>query len=126
MNVVDSSGWLEYFADSKDAEFFARAIEDTESLVVPVITVYEVYKRLYQQRGKEIALKAIAYMIQGLVVDTDAGVAVEAAELSAEKGIPMADSIIYTLSKNYHAVLWTQDYDLKGLPNVKYHRKTKK
>lgn len=126
MNVVDSSGWLEYFADTPEADYFAKTIEDTASLVVPVITVYEVYKRLYQQKGKDIALRAIAFMLQGKVVDVDAGTAIEAAELSVDEGIPMADSIIYTLSKAHKAILWTQDYDLKGLPDVNYQRKLSK
>jgi predicted nucleic acid-binding protein len=126
MNVVDSSGWLEYFADTPEADFFALTIEDTESLVVPVVTVYEVYKRLYKQKGKDTALRAIAFMIQGTVVDVDAGSAIEAAELSVDKGIPMADSLIYTLSRLHKAILWTQDYDLKGLPDVNYQRKVPK
>lgn len=126
MNVVDSSGWLEYFADTSHARFYADAIEKTDQLIVPSVILYEVYKKLFQHKGKETALQAVAYMMQGKVVDLDAGSAIEAAELSVEKEIPMADSIIYVLSRNHAAVLWTQDYDLKGLPNVKFHQKKKK
>lgn len=126
MNVVDSSGWLEYFADTSQADFFANAIEDTEALIVPVITIYEVYKRLYIQRGREVALSAIAYMNSGKVVELTTGAAIEAAEFSAEHKIPMADSMIYILAHQYCATLWTQDVDLEGLTGVKYKAKDKK
>lgn len=123
MNVVDSSGWLEYFADSSYADFFASAIEDTEHLIVPSISIFEVYKKLYIQRGRDIALEAIAYMQTGRVVDLDTGLAIEAAEFSADNKVPMADSIIYIISRFYKATLWTQDYDLKGFTGVEYQRK---
>ena len=126
MNVVDSSGWLEYFADSKYADFFADAIEDQQKLVVPVISIYEVYKRLYLQRGRDIALEAIAYMQTGKTVDMDTGLAIEAAEFSAEKKVPMADSIIYTIAQKNKATLWTQDVDLKGCEGVRYQKKQTK
>jgi predicted nucleic acid-binding protein len=126
MNVVDSSGWLEYFADSNYADFFADAIEDRQNLVVPAISIYEVYKRLYIQRGRDIALEAIAYMQTGKVVDMDTGLAIEAAEFSAEKKVPMADSIIYKIAQSHKAILWTQDIDLEGLDGVQYQKKQTK
>ena len=118
MNVVDSSGWLEYFADSSYADFFAPAIEAPEALIVPSISIYEVYKRLYVQRGRDVALEAVAYMQTGRVVDMDVGLAIEAAEFSAENKVPMADSIIYVLTRHHGAELWTQDVDLDGFKGV--------
>lgn len=120
MNVVDSSGWLEYFADSANAQFFAVAVEDIDNLIVPVITLYEVFKRIYQQRGEDDALKAIAHMQQGTVVDVDSFLALEAARISADAKIPMADSLIWATAQRYQAVLWTQDVDLQKFANVKY------
>jgi len=124
MNVVDSSGWLEYFADTPRADYFAAAIEEVEHLIVPAISIYEVYKRLYAQVGREIALEAIAYMQTGTVVDLDTGLAIEAAEFSADNKVPMADSIIYILSRFHEATLWTQDCDLEGFDRVNYQKKS--
>ena len=126
MNVVDSSGWLEYFADSGCADFFANAIEDPLELLVPAISIYEVYKRLYIQKGRDIAVEAIAYMQTGKVVDIDTGLAIEAAGFSAEKKVPMANSIIYTIARSHGATLWTQDIDLEGFKGVKYQKKQTK
>lgn len=124
MNVVDSSGWLEYFADTSDADFFASSIEDIDSLIVPVITIYEVYKKLYIQCGRDIALESIAYMQSGKVVDMDVGLAIEAAEFSSQNKVPMADSIIYVLARFFNATLWTQDADLKSFDGVVYQSKS--
>ncbi len=123
MNVVDSSGWLEYFADGKGAGFFAPAIENSAHLLVPVISIYEVYKRIYQQRGRDDALTAIASMQSGQLIYLDEHLALEAAEFSADNKIPMADSIIYVMAQAHGATLWTQDVDLKDLPKVRYQTK---
>jgi predicted nucleic acid-binding protein len=120
MNVVDSSGWLEYFADGPNAEFFAAAIEKTTELVVPSITLYEVFKRVHQQRGEEAALQAIAIMLQGRVVDLDSALALSAAKTSLEMKLPMADSIVLTTAKAYNATLWTLDSDFKDIEGVRY------
>jgi predicted nucleic acid-binding protein len=120
MNVVDSSGWLEYFADGTNAGFFAAAIEKTRELVVPSITLYEVFKRVHQQRGEEAALQAIAVMLQGRVVDLDSALALGAAKTSLEMKLPMADSIVLTTAKAYNATLWTQDADFKDIKGVRY------
>lgn len=90
MNVVDSSGWLEYFADGPNADFFAAPIEDTGHLVVPTISIYEVFKRVFHQRGERAALQAVSVMMQGTVVELDARLAMSAARLSLELGLPMA------------------------------------
>ena len=124
MNVVDSSAWLEYFSNGPNATAFAPAIEKTADLVVPALTLYEVFKRVLQQRDEGAALQAIAVMQQGRVVDLDAALALSAARLSVDLGLPMADSVILATARTYEAVLWTQDTDFKGLPGVEY-RKTR-
>ena len=120
MNVVDSSGWLEYFADGPNAEFFAPTVENLEALLVPTISIYEVFKRVLQQRGEGEALQAAAMMAQGQVIDLDMTVALEAAKLSAEDKLPMADSIMLATARAYDATLWTQDSDFEGMAGVKY------
>jgi toxin FitB len=124
MNVVDSSGWLEYFADGPNAGFFAPAIEATDALLVPVITIYEVFKRVLQQRSEDEALIAVATMAQGTVVDLDASLSMVAAKLSHELKLPMADSIILATARMNDATLWTQDDDFDGIEGVKYRRKS--
>lgn len=120
MNVMDSSGWLEYFADGTNAEFFAPAIENLSELLVPTISIYEVFKRVLQQRGEDKALEAVAVMMQGHVVDLDSAIAISAAKISDELKIPMADSIMLAAARNYEAVLWTQDIDFENLSDVMY------
>lgn len=123
MNVVDSSGWLEYFADDVNADFFAAAIEDATQLVVPSISIYEVFKRVLQQRGEGDALQAVALMVQGIVVELDVRIALEAAQLSDTEKLPMADSIILATARLYGATLWTQDSDFEGIEDVRYIQK---
>ncbi len=123
MNVVDSSGWLEYFADESNAGFFAEAIENTDDLIVPAISIYEVFKRVYQQRGEGSALQAAAMMSQGNVVPLDRPLALSAARISLDLKIPMADSIILATARSHDAVLWTQDVDFKGIAAVEYRDK---
>jgi predicted nucleic acid-binding protein len=120
MNVVDSSGWLEYFAGGLNAEFFAPAIEDVDDLVVPTISIYEVFKRVLQQTGESEALRAVGFMHLGEVVDLTSTIAIHAAKLSAELKIPMADSIMLASSQEQGATLWTQDADLRGLEGVEF------
>lgn len=120
MNVVDSSAWLEYFANGPNAGFFAPAIEKTSDLLVPSLTLYEVFKRVLQQRDEGAALQAVAVMQQGAVIDLDAPLAVAAARLSFEHRLPLADSVILATARAQAAVLWTQDADFKGMPGVEY------
>lgn len=123
-NVVDSSGWLDYFADGPNADFFAPAVEDTEGLVVPSITLYEVFKRLLAEpEGEEIALEAVAAMQQGLVVRLDAELALAAAKISSDTKLPMADSVILATARDHDATLWTQDSDFEGVEGVRYVEK---
>ena len=120
MNVVDSSGWLEYFADGSNADFFAPAIENTDELVVPTISIYEVFKRILQQRDETAALQAIAIMQQGIIADLDAPTALSAAKTSIETNLPMADSIILATARVYRSTMWTQDSDFKKIDGVQY------
>lgn len=120
MNVVDSSGWLEYFAEGPNADFFASAIEAKRDLLVPVISIYEVFKRVLQQTGEDEALQAVAQMLQGQVIDLDTTLALQAAKTATELRLPMADSIILTTARAYEAVVWTQDEHFEGLEGVRY------
>lgn len=123
MNVVDSSAWLEYFADSSNASFFADPIENTAELIVPVICLYEVFKRILQQRGEGAALTAIADMYHGHIIEISAPIALNAARLSAELRLPMADSLILATARWENAVLWTQDEHFKDLEDVRFIEK---
>ena len=120
MNVVDSSGWLEYFADGPNAGFFAEPLADVDALVVPAISIYEVFKRLNQQCGESVALEAVALMQQGGQVELDGDLAISAARLSLEWKLPMADSLILAAAQLHHATLWTEDADFSGIENVRY------
>ena len=120
MNVVDSSGWLEYFADGPNADFFAPAIESVTDLVVPTLSLYEVFKRVLPQRGEGDALQAVAVMIQGQVIDLDMDLALGAAKVSSELKLPMADSVMLATAQAHDATLWTQDSDLQGIAGVQY------
>lgn len=120
MNVVDSSAWLEYFADGPNAAYFAPVIESPDELIVPSITIHEVFRRALVQRGENDALRAVALMQQSRVVDLDAGIAVAAAKLGAEERLPLADSVILATARRFGATLWTMDSDFEGRAGVKY------
>lgn len=120
MNVVDSSGWLEYFADGPNAGFFARAITDAERLIVPTFSLLEVFKRVLQQRRETAALQAVAHMRQGNVVDLDADLALAAAHPGISHKLPLADSVMLATARRYGAVLWTQEAEFKGIDGVRY------
>ena len=123
MNVVDSCGWLEYFADGANADYFAPAVEDVALLVVPAISLFEVFKRILQQRSEDDALRAVVVMQQGRVVVMDSALALSAAKLSFDLKLPMADSIILSTARLYDATLWTQDDDFEKIPGVRYVKK---
>jgi predicted nucleic acid-binding protein len=120
MNLVDSSGWLEYFADGTNADFFAPAIENVARLIVPTISLLEVFKRVLQQRGENDALQAAALMQQGKLVELDASLALSAAKLGHELKLPLADSVILATARKHNAIVWTQDSDFEGLEGVRY------
>lgn len=123
MNVVDSSAWLEYFAGGPNAEYFGKAIEDIDHLLVPSITIYEVFKRVLQQRGEEPALLVVAQMKTGTLVEVDEDLAIDAARLGVAHKLPMADSLILATARAHDAHVWTQDDDFKGLSKVNYRPK---
>lgn len=120
MNVVDSSGWLEYLANGPNAHHFADPLEDAEDLIVPTISLYEVFKRTLQQRGEAYAFRVAALMYKGEVVPLSGALAVDAARLSCQLALPMADSIILATASTYEATLWTQDADFASIAGVKY------
>jgi predicted nucleic acid-binding protein len=123
MNVVDSSGWLEYFARGTNASFFAPVVKATDILVVPTVCMYEVFKRLLAQRGEEDALQAIGIMSLGIIADLTREIAVNAAYISSEFRIALADSIIMATTRANNATLWTQDADFEGIGGVQYIEK---
>lgn len=123
MNLVDSCGWLEYFANGPNADFFAPAIEATGELVVPSLSLFEVFKRVLQQRNEADALRAIGLMRQGRCVDLTDSLALGAARLSVDLKLPLADSIIFYTAHLHGATLWTQDAHFDGLTSVRYIRK---
>jgi predicted nucleic acid-binding protein len=120
VNVVDSSGWLEYFAGGPNADFFASAVESIDELAVPTVSVYEVFKRVLQQRGEDDALQVAAAMQQGTVVELTTPIALEAARASAALGLPMADAIILASARSCGATLWTQDAHFAAMEGVRY------
>ncbi len=124
MNVIDSSAWLEYFADGPNARHFAKPIETPEELLVPSITLFEVFKRVCQQRDESSALQCIAMMQQSRIVDLDSAVALRAAALGLRHKLPLADSVVYATAQAAGAILWTQDADFEGLPGVRFWRRT--
>ena len=120
MNLVDSSAWLEYFADGPNANFFEPAITRKAELIVPTIVIYEVFKRVLQQRSEDEALTAISVLHGGRVVELSAELAIHAASLSDQLKLPMADSVILATAELHGATIWTQDIDFRDLPNVKF------
>lgn len=120
MNIVDSSGWLEFFADGPNANEFSEPLSNTETLIVPSISVFEVFKVVLRERGEDAALMAASLMKQGKVIDLSFELAIQAAKTSSDNRIPMADSIILTTATHYDATIWTQDSDFKDFDFVKY------
>ncbi len=123
MNIVDSSVWLAYFADEPNAERFLTPLKDTVSLVVPSITIYEVFKVVLRETSENEALQAAAAMQKGTVVDLTVTLAIAASKISLEHGLPMADSVILATAKAFDAAIWTQDSDFKNIAGVKYFPK---
>ena len=120
MNLVDSSGWLEYFTNGKNSDRFASVIEDTEDLIVSSLNIYEVFKKVIAERDENAALEAVAVMQQAKVMDVTSSIALQAAKFSYIFKIPLADSIIYITAIENNAIVWTQDADFKGMEGVEY------
>jgi toxin FitB len=123
MNLVDSSGWLEYLADGPGADFFAPALENTEELLVPSICLLEVARKLYRERGNDVVIQTLALMQEGRVLQLTTDVIRLAARLGMEHQLPLADSVVYATGRLYGATVWTQDSDFKGLDGVRYNPK---
>jgi len=123
MNLVDSSGWLEYLSDGKNADSFANPLHEIENVIVPTICIYEVFKVVLREKGENEAIQSVALMQQGNIVDLSFEISIQAAKFSLDNKIPMADSIIYTTGQIYNAIIWTQDDDFKNLSGVKYFPK---
>ncbi len=126
MNLVDSCGWLEYFADGPNANFFSAPITDVDNLLVPALCVLEVFKNIIRQKDENSALQAVALMEQGMIVNLDVPIALIAAKIGLEYKLPLTDSIILATAKANNAIVWTQDSDFKDIKNVKYIAKKKK
>ena len=125
MNVVDSSAWLAYLANEKNAGFFAEAIEDSELLLVPTVCIYEVFKVVLRERGEDDAFQAVAAMRQGMTVDLDSGLAMEAAALGLKENLPFADAVIYATARKHEATVWTQDEHFSGKTNVRFKARSR-
>lgn len=123
MNIIDSSAWLEYFSDGPNADSFSTPIEDENSLFVPVITVYEVFKVVLRESTENNALQAIAAMQKGRMIDLTQSLAIEASKLSLHHNLPMANSIILATARKYDCTIWTQDVDFKDIKGVNYFAK---
>ena len=123
MNVVDSSGWVEYFTKGTNAKFFVPSVQDVENLLIPAVCLYEVFKRLTLDLGEENALQAVGIMSYGRIIELDRKIAIDAARISLDLKLAMADSIILATAREYDATLWTQDAHFKGMENVKYIEK---
>jgi toxin FitB len=120
MNLVDSSGWLAYFSGDANAGQFAPIVQAADRLVVPTICLYEVFKRILTQRGEEATLQAVGMMSLGITADLTPEIAINAAQLSTERKLAMADSIILATARAHKAMLWTQDADFAGVEGVRY------
>ena len=123
MHVVDSSGWLEYLIDGKNADFFAPLIHDSDHLVTPSICIYEVCKRVLLQFGEDRALDIIGSMENGLIVDINRQIAIDAALISNNLKLAMADSLILATARAHNATLWTQDKHFQDIEGVRYIEK---
>ena len=125
MNVVDSSAWLSYFAGDANATSFSMPIENIDKLIVPSITITEVFKCVLRQRGEDLALECVAHMEQGNVAPLDGSLAISAAHYGIEYKLPLADSIIYATAQKFGALVWTQGCDFENLEGIKYFSKKK-
>jgi len=120
MNVIDSSGWLEYFADGPNADYFKSAIKDEEHLIIPTICLYEVFRITLSRAGEDEALRVASFMSFGRIVNLDREIALAAAHLSIRQKLAMADSLILATARLYDATLWTQDEHFRDIPGVKF------
>jgi len=123
MNIVDSSGWLAYFADEPSAKHFHKTLNEPSSLIVPTVTIYEVFKVALRESSENQALQVVAAMQKGQVVDLTSSLAISASKLCLAHNLPMADSIILATAREYDAIIWTLDSGFKNIKNVRYFPK---
>jgi len=124
VNLVDSSGWIEYLLDTPRAEWFAAAIEQRERLLVPVIALYEVHRVLSRKIPAEALAACLNVMRMGLVLELNDQRAVAASEVAQRHRLAMADAVMYSMALEHQAAFLTQDQDYHGLPGVHYFPKT--
>jgi toxin FitB len=120
MNIVDSSGWLEYFADGPNAKYYVDPLNEISSLMIPVITIYEVFKVVLRESSENDALLVVAAMQKGRVIDLDTNIAMAASRLSLRLNLAMADSVILATARAYGCVVWTQDSDFQNIEGIRY------
>jgi toxin FitB len=123
MNIVDSSGWIEYFFDTPRADLFATAIEGVTKLLVPVVSIYEVHKVLSRKLPAGAVQSCLDVMRQGLVLDLTDKRAVAAADIASKHKLAIADAVIYSMAREFDGTLWTQDVGYDGLAGVKFFEK---
>ena len=117
--VLDSSCWIEYFRDTPRADLFASVAEAPERMIIPIITVYEVTKKIRRELDETIAAFSESVMCRGRVMDIDLALVRQSVTLN----LPLSDSLIYATAQAHNATLWTQDAHFEGLPGVKYFAK---
>ena len=123
MNVVDSSGWIEFFLAGTNGPKFKPVIEQRNTLLVPVIALFEVHKVLSRKVPPEAVTQCLDVMRLGRVLDITDRRAVAAANVAAKHRLAMADALMYSLALELGATFWTQDVDYQGLPGVNYFPK---
>lgn len=120
MNVVDSSGWIEFFRAGPNGPVFKPVIEDRRHLLVPCIALYEVHRVLTRHLPEEVVARCLDVMRLGRVLDLTDARAVAAARVAQRHRLAMADAIMLAMAQEFGATLWTQDADYAGLPGVRY------
>ena len=124
MNMVDASGWIEYFLDTTRADLFAPVIENTEALMVTSINLYEVHRVLSRKLPADLRDTCLNLMRRAPIIDFTDALAIAAAELSLKHQLAMADAAMYAMALAHQATLWTQDADYQGLAGVQYFPKS--
>ncbi len=123
MNVVDSSGWIEFFQAGANGPIFKPVIEDRAHLLVPTISLFEVHRVLSRKLPSELVTACLDAMRLGTVLDLSERRAIVAAETAARHKLALADAAMYSMALEHGASLWTQDAGYQGLPSVRYFAK---
>ena len=124
MNVVDSSGWIEYFIDTTNADNFAPAIEKTALLIVPALSFFEVHRYLSRHADVKRREECLDVMQRGTVIELTTARAIAASNIAQKYKLAMADAVMYSIAQEFNATFWTQDVDYKDLPGVAFHAKS--